>query len=191
MMEFYNDHDVSCSNNKIYFKAAVTDDSIRKLIKIIEYKNDQFKKLSNNKMVENVTPKPLYLHITSYGGSLFACFRGIDAIKRSQIPIHTVVDGYAASAATLMSVVGKKRYITPSSYMLIHQLSSGAIGKFWEIKDDYENCETLMNDIYDIYINHTKMSERDIKTYLTHDLWWKSDKCIENGLIDELYENNH
>lgn len=185
--DFYFDDDVSCKDNKIYFKCKVTEDTIEKLIKVIESKNRKFKKVASHKMIKSAEPKPLYLHITSYGGDLLACFRAIDAIKRSEIPIHTVVDGYAASAGTLMSVIGKKRYMTPSSYLLIHQLSSGSMGKYWEIKDDNENVDTWMNDIYKIYMENTKMSLEQLKTFLTHDLWWKSDKCLESGLVDELY----
>lgn len=187
---FYQDCDVSCKDNRIYFKTQVDDNSIEKLVKIIEFKNKKFKNILNNEMVESATAKPLYLHITSYGGSLLSCFRGIDAIKRSYIPIYTVVDGYAASAATLLSVVGKKRYMTPNSYMLIHQLSGANWGKFWEIKDEYENCEMWMNDIYNIYISNTKMKEDELKEFLSHDTWWKSDKCVEYGLVDDIYEGD-
>ena len=165
----FDDDDVSCKDNRIYFKCKVTEDTIEKLIKLIESKNKKFKKISTHKMIKSAVPKPLYLHITSYGGDLLACFRAIDAIKRSEIPIHTVVDGYAASAGTLMSVVGKKRYMTPSSYMLIHQLTSNSMGKYWEIKDDNENVDTWMNDIYKLYVENTKMTLEQLKTFLAHD----------------------
>ncbi|AYV77042.1 MAG: Clp protease [Barrevirus sp.] len=188
--DFYFDTDVSCKDNRIFFKTNVTQNSVEKLIKIIESKVRKFKKVSSHKMIKSAEPTPIYLHITSYGGDLFACFRAVDAIIRSEIPIYTVVDGYAASAATLMSIAGKKRYMTPSSYMLIHQLSSGASGKFWEIKDDFENCETWMNDIYNLYTEHTNLTREQLEEYLSHDLWWKVDQCIESGLVDSIYTND-
>lgn len=189
--DFYFDNDVSCKDNRIFFKTAVTENSVEKLIKILESKVRKYKRVSKHKMIKCSEPTPLYLHITSYGGSLLAGFRAVDAIKRSEIPIYTVIDGYAASAATLMSIVGAKRYMTPNSYMLIHQLSSGAVGKYWEIKDDFENCETWMNDIFDIYIENSALTKEDLDECLSHDLWWKSDKCIETGLVDELYTQDH
>jgi len=185
--EFYYDNDVSCKDNRIFFKTVVTENTVEKLIKILEDKVRKYKKISKHKMIQSSVPTPLYLHITSYGGDLFAGFRAVDAIRRCEIPIYTVVDGYAASAATLMSIVGKKRYMTPNSYMLIHQLSAGAIGKFWEIKDDFENCETWMNDIYQLYLDNTTLTEPQLKEYLSHDLWWKVDQCKEAGLVDEVY----
>jgi ATP-dependent protease ClpP protease subunit len=182
-----SDSGVSSVGNNIYFHDDVCDESVAKLITIINNKNDEFKKMLLNDMVKSAKPRNLWLHITSYGGCLFSCFRAIDAIKNSKIPIYTVIDGYAASAGTLMSVVGKKRYMTRSSYMLIHQLSSGTCGNFWQIKDEYENLEMLMDDIYNIYTEHSKMSRKELEAYLSHDSWWKLDKCIECGLVDKVY----
>ena len=181
--------DIYSEDNHIYFKSSVTNKSISELITIINKKNKEIQELKKKPLVENIIPKPLYLHITSFGGSLLAGFRAVDVIKRSAIPIYTIVDGHAASAGTLMSVVGAKRYMTPHSYMLIHQLSTSTMGKFWEIQDDFKNFQQMMDDIYDIYISHSTLNKRQLKDYLKHDLWWKVDKCIEVGLVDEIYDS--
>ncbi len=178
---------VSCSGNNIYFRTGVSDKSVSALIGIINKKNDEFKKLLENKLIGSAEPAPLWLHITSYGGDIYASYRAIDAITSSQIPIYTVIAGYAASAGTLISVVAKKRFITPSSYMLIHQLSSGACGKFWEIRDEVENLTMIMEDIYNIYEKHSKLSREQLESFLSHDIWFKADKCIEYGLVDEVF----
>lgn len=183
-----NDDDVTHSGRHIYFMCDVSEKSVESLVKVIEDKNKEFEELLKNDIVITANPKPLYLHITSYGGDLFAGFRALDAITRSKIPIYTVIEGCAASAATLMSVVGDKRFITPYSYMLIHQLSSGVIGKHWDIEDEYNNCTTLMEDIYEIYTNNTNLTKDQLRDYLSHDIWWKSEKCIQEGLVDAIYE---
>lgn len=180
---------VTENDNHIYFRSSVSNASVDKLVDILNDKNKEFKLLKNDALIKSVEPKPLYLFITSYGGSLFAGFRAIDAIMRSDIPVYTVVDGHAASAATLMSVCGKKRYMTPHSYMLIHQLSSGAIGKYWDIKDEYNNCTQFMEDIYKIYLNHTNMSRQELEETLSHDSWWTLETCKEKGLIDGTYNS--
>lgn len=183
---FNFDEAVTIKDNHIYYKTNVTDASVEKLIKIISDKNSKFEKLLTGDLVESASPKPLFLHITSYGGSLFAGFRAADAILASKIPIHTIVDGYAASAATIMSVVGARRFITPHSYMLIHQLSAGALGKYWEIKDRYKNCKMFMSDICAIYIKHTKLTQEILEKQLSHDSWWKPTECLKTGLVDEI-----
>ncbi len=178
---------VTEKDNNIYFRSSVSNQSVDKLVDLINAKNEEFKLFKHEALIKNVEPKPLYLHITSFGGSLFAGFRAVDAIMRSEIPIYTVVDGHAASAATLMSVCGKRRYMTPHSYMLIHQLSAGAVGKFWDIKDEYKNCNQFMEDIYKIYLNNTKMTKPELEETLSHDSWWSVETCREKGLVDELF----
>lgn len=182
---------VNVADNNIYFRSAVNKTSVDELIRTIQKKNEDFVNLvKNNKMINFCQPKPLYLYITSYGGCLLSCFRAIDAIRRSAIPIYTVVDGYAASAATLMSVVGRKRFMTPHSYMLIHQLSSGVMGKYWEIEDEFINLEMMMNDIYKIYTDNSTMKKDELEEQLSHDLWWGAETCLSNGLIDEIYDRD-
>jgi ATP-dependent Clp protease protease subunit len=182
-----NKEQIYSKNNKIFFVSGVNKTSVDKLIQLIEDKNFQFENLKKNRLVKRVEPNPIYLHITSYGGCLFSGFKAADAISRSKIPIYTIIDGYAASAGTIMSIVGKRRYITPRSYMLIHQLSSTNWGKFAEIEDDYINSKMLMKDIVNIYVKHTKMDRTYIEDQLKHDSWWGSDKCLDKGLVDSIY----
>ena len=70
--------------------------------------------------------------------------------------------------------------------MLIHQLSGGMWGKFEEMKEDMQNCEDLMADIKAIYLEHTSMKKKDLKKFLKHDIWWRSSRCLEVGLVDEV-----
>ena len=74
--------------------------------------------------------------IVGSGGHAKSC---IDLIENLNTPVYTYIDGFAASAATLISVVGKKRFITKNSLMLIHQLSGSDTGKFYELQDQMTN----------------------------------------------------
>jgi ATP-dependent protease ClpP protease subunit len=70
--------------------------------------------------------------------------------------------------------------------MLIHQLSTGAYGKFSELEDDMENNKRLMKMIKDIYKQYTKVPMKNIDEILKHDLWFDSAKCLEFGLVDKV-----
>lgn len=175
-------------DNRIYFSGTVNKHTVDKLIQDIDDKNENFIRLKKNKMFKKVEPNPLLLFIKSYGGSVFEGFRAVDAIKGSKIPIYTVVDGYAASAATIMSVVGKKRYMRPSSILLIHQLSGGMVGKYQEMTDDHHNNVLFMNKIYDLYHKHSTMSKKFIKDQLSHDSWMDFNACKKHGLVDGEYK---
>ena len=131
-------------------------------------------------------PPPIILHINSYGGSVFAGLSAVDYIKSSKIPVTTVIDGCAASAATLMSCVGAHRQMNKNACMLVHQLSGAMWGKFQEMQDDMQNSEMLMEKIKNIYKEHTKIPKKEMDNILKHDIWWEAEKCLQYGLIDEI-----
>lgn len=174
-------------DNHIYFFSGVSKDSVYRLKECINKINDKYRDTKLKHPTMDIQPKPIYLHINSYGGGVFAAFAAIDFIQQSAIPVHTIIEGASASAATLMSVVGKKRYIRPHASMLVHQLSSWFGGKLAEIEDDYKNVSQMHDTIKAIYKKYTKLSDSELEDILKHDLWWKADKCLKEGLVDELW----
>jgi ATP-dependent protease ClpP protease subunit len=169
--------------NHIYFYSEVNRDAIYELISLINEIEEENKMLSFKMKIE---PIPIYLHISSYGGCVFSAFNVIDIIKACEVPIYSIIEGCAASAGTLMSVVCDKRFIRPSSYMLIHQLSSGCWGKMCEIEDEVENLKDFMERIKSIYIENTKIPKKELTELLKHDLWLNSNKCLKYSLVDEI-----
>ena len=179
---------VSCLGNRIYFTSEVTSSSVNQLVKIIEAKNFEYRMAISHELIQDAQPAPLYLHINSGGGDILAAMSAVDSIQRSYVPIHTVVDGKAASAASLISVSGVKRYITKHSYMMIHQLSSGVIGKYQDIEDKFENCKQFMDDIIEVYKDNTTLSDKKIQKLLKRDKWWNSKTCMKNGFVDSVLD---
>jgi len=174
---------VDVSNNRIFFYSTVDRGRVLKLNKALLSLSVS---MTHRAMHLDAEVVPIKLHINSYGGSVFSGFAAIDYILQSKIPVHTIIDGCAASAATLMSVVGTKRYMHKNSFMLIHQLSSGMWGTYRQLQDDMENCDVLMDKICEIYKRHTKIPKSKLNELLKHDLWWDAETCLKYGMIDEI-----
>ena len=175
---------VQSTNNNIYFYGAVSESSTLQLKTKLEDLNTQLQTMAIHYNIE--PPPPIHLHIQSYGGSLLHTFYIMDVIKLLKTPVYTYIDGFAASAATLMSVCGKRRFMTESSVMLVHQLSSGASGKFEEIKNEYSNLVEFMEIIKKTYLNYGNISSENLNELLKQDLWLNSAKSLEYGFIDEI-----
>ena len=175
---------VASSNNRLYFYSEVSRPKILDLNKKIRNLNVNIINQQNSLSLE--VPANIYLHINSFGGSVFAGLAAADYIKGSEVPIHTIIDGCAASAATIMSVVGQERYIHENSFMLIHQLSSVSWGKYEDLKDDMKNNDLFMATIKRIYEEHTKIPKRQLNKLLKHDLWWDAKTCLKYGLVDGI-----
>jgi ATP-dependent Clp endopeptidase proteolytic subunit ClpP len=181
--------------NTINFYTSIDKESILFLQQKVD---DVLRKLKQKAIVAveaglDVSYPPIILNIFSPGGGVFAAFSFIDymnMIRRTnpQIKFHTVITGGSASAATLISVFGDKRFITSNGYMLIHQLSGMHWGKFSELEDGMKNSKSLMRRIISIYKQRTKIPEDKIDDILNHDLYWNAKKCLKMGLVDEILD---
>jgi len=170
--------------NTVFFYTDVTEQSALDLNTAL-FELDSKLKIASNFIGVDIKPH-IKLRINSYGGSLFAGLAILDQIRGLYSDVYTYVDGAAASAATIISVAGTKRFIGKNSLMLIHQLSTGNYGKYSELEDDMENNKRLMKAIKDIYKQYTKVPMKNIDEILKHDLWFDSSKCLEYGLVDTI-----
>ena len=171
-------------NNDLYFYGDVTSESVLELNMLIKTIETESLILS---IKLNIDPPPIILHICSDGGEVYSALSTVDTIINCKVPVHSIVEGTAASAATLISVVCDKRYITQHSYMLIHQLSSGSFwGKMNEIEDEMKNLKKIMTTIKKIYSKYSELSIDNLDTVLRKDLLWSSKKCKTVGLIDDI-----
>jgi ATP-dependent protease ClpP protease subunit len=175
---------VVVNNNHIYFYAEVTRFTILQLTMAIQDLNTDF--ACRQKALNVVSNDIIYLHINSDGGSLFDGLAAVDCIKKSKVPIYAIVDGSCASAASLMLVVAKKRLMNENSFVLIHQLSSGAWGTFSNIQDSMQNCTIFMETIKKIYLKCTKITEKKLDQILSRDLWFSAEQCKKLNIIDEI-----
>jgi len=190
----HNDETVKCGDdngadlgnvhNRIYFYIDVNRGSILDL-------NKKIRELGSDLLVQQTKlgldePPPIYLHIHSYGGSVYAGLAGMAEIINAPVPVITIVDGGAASAATFLSVVGHKRLINRDAQILIHQVSAGIWGTYEEIKDNAKNLDLLMKTVRSIYTQHTKIPEKKLIEMLKKDLWWDAKTCLRYGLVDEI-----
>lgn len=180
------DKGVAVDENKIYFYAPVTESTVLDLNKLLRSLDIEMQCLA---IRFGASPEafPIELHIHSGGGDLFSGLAAVDTIRTIKTPVNTYVDGSAASAATLMSLAGDKRFIYKNSFMLIHQLSSMLLeGTHEEFKDEFENQQRLMNRIKTLYREKARMSEETLEDLLKHDLWLDAEKCLEYGLVDQV-----
>jgi len=171
-------------SNQIFFYDDVTKGSIYSLNRQLDIAAKSVQLLTINYNLKEVVPIELY--IGSDGGEVFSAFSAVDRIKSSVIPVHSYVEGMAASAATLLSVCAHKRYIRKNSFMLIHEVRSAVWGPFEDIKEEVKNLELIMKYIRTLYLAHTKFTDSDLDDILKQDMYLDANECLKFGLVDEI-----
>ena len=167
---------IHTENNNLYFQGEITAESCfylqQNLIKLQKKENE-------NKVIN--------FYIQSVGGSLLPTFGVIDTMKLSRIPINTFVNGYVASAGTLLSVSGDKRYITKNSMMLVHSLRT-SIGEvnYQQLEDHYYNSASMMNIVKNIYKEKSDIDDEHLNLLLQHDYWLNSTECLKYNFVDYI-----
>jgi ATP-dependent protease ClpP protease subunit len=170
-------------NNHIYFYTEINRKSSLKLQSCIR---DAEKYCIVTALSLSIDKIPIYLHIYSNGGYVYSAFSIIDAIISCKVPIYSVIEGATSSAATLISIICKKRFIRPNAYMRIHQIRSNIWGTMLEITDEFQNIVELTNKVIKIYTENSKLSLKQVTKLLKHEILLNSDECMKNGFVDEL-----
>lgn len=168
-------------NNNIYLTGSLNEETCFKLTEaLINHKNMA---LTNQDY-----PNHINLYIQSPGGSLLPTLGVVDEIRNLEIPVHTYIRGYAASAATLLSVAGSERFIYNHSVLMIHgvKLNEQTVNSLLDIKDLNNNVDVFMNLVKQIYLENTNIDENILEYYFYHDLWMNSTLALKYGLVDKI-----
>ena len=177
---------VETVDNHIYFYADVDSDRCLALIRAVREADSKLRAEHLSRGLDGEPMTPIWIHIHSYGGSLFAAFSLADQLRMIKSPLYTIVEGIAASAATLIAMSCDKRFILPNSFMMIHQLSSFMWGKYEDFKDEMGLQDKLMERLISFYAEKTTLSKKDVKKMLKRDFWMDAEECVTKGFVDEI-----
>lgn len=176
---------VETVDNHVYFYSTVDEDRVLALTKALRDLDSRLR-LEAIERGRPDAPDPIWLHINSGGGYAFDGQAAADFIMGIKTPVYTVVEGYAASAAMDLALAGDKRFITPMSFMLIHEFSHVFWGKYKDFKDVGKLHDMLWDQMVDYYASRTKLTKTKLREMLLHDWWMNANEALEHGFVDEI-----
>lgn len=180
----YPQANIRTLENKVFFYGSIDEQSMLDLNRILMEMDIKLQNMKNS-LGDEYDPI-CHLHINTYGGEIYPALATVNIIKNMKTKVYTYIDGSVASAGTLISTVGVKRFAYKYSHLLIHQLSGQMWGKFSEMEDEYYNSSNLMKTLKTFYKEHTKMPMKKIDEILKRDIWLTSEECLQYGIIDEI-----
>ncbi len=169
------------------------DNRIIKLSKTIDSEEsekiiDQLLKLDTMKSNKDIT-----FYINSPGGSVSDGMAIYDAMQMVKSDIKTICIGRCSSMAAVLLSGGTKgkRFITPNSEIMIHEVSSFNMGKIGELKINYEHSNTLNERIIKLLSNNTGKTIKQVRHDIElKDRWFTAEEALKYGLVDKILIKN-
>jgi ATP-dependent protease ClpP protease subunit len=132
------------------------------------------------------TVKNLTLRITSMGGRLDHGLAIHNALQRHPAHKVAVIEGVAASAATIVAMAADEIHIHANASMMTHGVSfADKEGNAVEAPD----AERVFNDnIFETYAAKTGKTREALAEYVAKDTWMTGREAVAAGFADKLIE---
>lgn len=130
--------------------------------------------------------KRLDIHINSPGGSLFDASAIYSRLADHPSQKHVYIDGLAASAATIVAMVGHKIFIRANANMMIHLPSGLAIGNAHDMRKVATALDTITESMVNVYNKRTGQERDQIRSWLDAETWMSPEQAVERGFADEV-----
>lgn len=131
----------------------------------------------------------LEISINSFGGAVYTGLSIYSLLKSHKGPITIRVDGAAMSAATIITSAPNAKVIMPKgSMMMIHKVSSIAIGTTDDLRKTADDMEKLEENLISIYMEKTGKTREEIKEKVDAETYFTAQEAVDFGLADEIDE---
>lgn len=133
-------------------------------------------------------------HINSPGGDVFAGISIYNRMKQFAGTVITMVDGLAASAASVIAqgATPGHRKVCNGSLTMIHGASTLLWGYYnaCELKGMLRQVNAVDKSIADIYTKCSGMEVEKIRTLMASTTWMSAQEAIDNGFADEIADTD-
>ena len=130
--------------------------------------------------------------INSPGGSVsdgLQIYDMMQFMKSEGVIIETQAKGIAMSMGSLLLVGGSKghRYAWPSSQIMLHQVSAGAMGTNENIQTRAQQIDLTNDRLKALYKVHTNMTKSEInKVFTNQDYFMMGEEAANLGIVDHV-----
>lgn len=130
--------------------------------------------------------KPIWIYIFNYGGGADYMWMLTDVISISETPVYTVNMGQCCSAAALIFMSGRQRFMLPASSVLIHEGSSEISGDAVKVIDQAKSYESMVKRMHKYIIEHTNIPSGTLTKKKNNDWELNAETCLKYGVCDRI-----
>lgn len=132
--------------------------------------------------------KPITIVLDSPGGSVLDglhLYGFIKELRRQGHHVTVVAFGMAASMGGIILQAADVRVVHATTWILIHEVSGGAMGKVGELEDEVSFTRRLWQQLSDILAERSTMTAEEIRQKAERKDWWLSASEAKSlGFVD-------
>jgi len=161
-----------------YFEGTVNEATVQECIRIVGL------------WVRRDPVAPIQINFNTPGGGVFeglALYDFIKEIRAAGTPVNTKALGAVWSMGGILLQAGEVRKMSPHSYLMIHEVSSGSAGRTADLAESLKLVERIQDRGIAILAERSTMTEKEIKRKWKKSDWWlDANQALELGFCDEV-----
>ncbi|CYV15668.1 ATP-dependent Clp protease%2C protease subunit [Streptococcus suis] len=126
------------------------------------------------------------LWINSPGGDVFAAAQIYNMLMDYKGDVHVMIDGLAASAASVIAMAGTTVSMSPVAMMMIHNPWTVAQGEAKDMQKVIEMLGEIKESIINAYELRTGLSRTKLSHLMDSESWFNAKKAVELGFADKI-----
>ena len=126
------------------------------------------------------------LRINSPGGDVFDGRAIFNALKSHPAKINTVIEGIAASMASIIALSGDTVTMSEGAFYMIHNPWVLMLGDSKELRKEADLLDKIGGELAKTYINKTGLTPSKIKQLMDDETWFTGEEAKSSGFIDQV-----
>lgn len=126
--------------------------------------------------------------INSNGGDVFQGIAIGNLLKANKAKVNIIINGIAASAASIVAMAGDSIKIYPNAQLMIHRASTwdeGNVDDFRRVANQLESIDKSVKASYKKRFNGT---DEELQDLLVAETFMDADTALSYGLVDEIID---
>ena len=167
-------------NRTFWINEEIDDDLVYELTHYILKWNRE------DKNIEEIERKPIYLMFNCPGGSLDAQAAICSIIKLSKTPIIGIAISLVGSAAAYIYLSCHVRLALKNAYFVLHKGSAALSGDFDNIMTSIDDYKREVEKLIDLIVEHSNYKKEEVEEHLGKDWYVRMEEAEEKGLVDQI-----
>ncbi|MCH4239492.1 MAG: Clp protease ClpP [Oscillospiraceae bacterium] len=132
------------------------------------------------------------VRLNSCGGDLYTGIAIHNALKQLTGTVNVIVEGMAASAASVIMCAGDTVSVMPGSIVMIHGVKVGLSDYYGlpDLKQIQNSVDANERAVAAIYAAKTGTDTDTLRNMMSCETWMVGQEAIDNGFADEMLEGN-